>query len=308
MRLELRAELGEAPTPGGADAPDRHAQRNRHRGVVGTVDERHEPQQRAATFVEPTDRAPQVPVAFVPQHNLFGFVCGGGSPGRPCGPGILAAHVSVSLCPTQRLRGAPCRASCRHEQPLEHSARILDPVSMGDETHPHSLDDILRISRPHALGPCGVPEQRSDIGDELTESAGVSVAQRPQRLGTSLSEVTSAPVPRPWSILHDGAHQPPPGSSAPDTVKETAGGVLIHRRSTRARDPHHSLPDAAAYEHSATNRRYAAGRHPHGDAGLRSRMSDEAQASLESSRSFVVRDGSSGMPGPFVVASVAFVM
>lgn len=50
----------------------------------------------------------------------------------------------------------------------------------------------------------------------------------------------------------------------------------------------------------------AEGRHP---VGYRPSVRDvEAQASSFSSRSFVVRDWSSGMPGPFVVASVAFVM
>ena len=53
------AHLRQAPAAGGADAPDRHAERGRHRRVVRTRHERDDPQQLLAPLGELADRPPQ---------------------------------------------------------------------------------------------------------------------------------------------------------------------------------------------------------------------------------------------------------
>ena len=53
------AKLGQTAAPGRADAPDRHAQVGRESCVVGTVLERHDPQQPATALGQPVDGGPQ---------------------------------------------------------------------------------------------------------------------------------------------------------------------------------------------------------------------------------------------------------
>ena len=59
--LQHRAQLGQAPAAGRADAADGHLQRLGHRRVVGPGDVRDDAQQRAAAFRQPLEVLPQQP-------------------------------------------------------------------------------------------------------------------------------------------------------------------------------------------------------------------------------------------------------
>src|SRR5581483_1956387 len=213
---QQRAQLGQAAAAGGADAPDRHAQRGGHRGVVGTRREGDDPQQFLAARGEPADGGPQQPPLVVDDDLLLRAGSGGGQ--------LVERLVVRGDLPASGGADPPGFPAGGGDQPAGERRGVVDAVQVGDQAQPYRLQHVLGVARAQPGRARDLPEQRAELGHDLAEGVLAALPGRTKQPGDARAAVQPVLLD---AASHDGSvvHRAQPGQ--PMLVRAVSARTVV---------------------------------------------------------------------------------
>jgi hypothetical protein len=195
--LEQRAQLHQAPLPGGSDGSHRHRQVLRDARVVGALIERDHPQQPLAPLVQSRHREPQDPLLVAEHGGLLRRLGGGQLRLQLLGLGRVG--------PALRLAHPPRLATGAHREPARHGPRVGDGLVPAHQGQPRRLHDVLGERALQAIGPHHVPQHRRHEPHEGIHRPRLAVLPAHEQARGLLHSDISPDSPDPRSSPPDAA-------------------------------------------------------------------------------------------------------